>query len=311
MNAGCPACEGRLDPWGNAPDKLTGAGEFALSRCRGCSSLVLEPLPTESELSAFYPGDYWYRERDTTWLSRREWGYRRWVLQDHIRFVTRFLPRGSAVLDVGCAGGTFLFLLKQRGYRVQGLDFSQAAATEAADRYGVTVVVGSLREHQEALRQWAPDAVSLFHVLEHLTEPVAELQRVHSVLSSKGQLFLQVPNIESWQAKLFGSRWYGLDVPRHVVNYTRRGLHETLRRSGFRITHYKRFSLRDNSPSWVSSLALGADPLRRRLQGERREGGNLVYAALVAALQPLAALEALCGRGGTLFVRAVKMGENR
>ncbi|MBI2821322.1 MAG: class I SAM-dependent methyltransferase [Acidobacteria bacterium] len=309
MNGICPACDGKLEVWGTAPDKLTGSGEFPLSRCLGCRSLVLQPMPSEGDLAAFYPPDYWYRERDDSVLSRLEWRYRRWVLSDHVRFVTRFLRQPAKVLDVGCGAGTFLFLLKERGYQVQGLDLSPAAALEAEARYSVPVRVGSLRDQWQSLRQWSPEAVTMFHVLEHLTDPAAALRQVGCTLQPGGQLFLQVPSIDSWQARLFQARWYGLDAPRHAVNYTAAGLRQVVARAGFEITHSKRFSLRDNSPSWVSSLLPGVDPLKCRLAGEEERMLNLVYALLVAALEPLAALEAACGAGGTLFVRAVKIAE--
>lgn len=311
MKEACPACQGGLKAWGMVSDRLTGLGRFSLARCTACGSLVLQPLPEDAEIARYYPFDYWYRESDRTWFSRLEWRYRRWVLADHVRFVARFARPGTRILDVGCSSGAFLFLMGQRGYQVLGQDFSPAAAAEAKRRYALDVVVGSLRDNWEALRRWAPDTVCMFHVLEHLTEPEGELRRIHAALPRGGQLFLQVPSMESWQARLFRSRWYGLDIPRHVVNYTRAGLEAVVARSGFRITHRKLFSLRDNSASWVSSLLPEADPLRRRLRGKTSVVPNLGYAGLVAICQPLAALEGALGRGGTLFVRAVKSGEEK
>ena len=304
----CPACGGPLQPWSTVSDRITGLGRFLLHRCRDCFSLARFPRPSAAELSASYPDGYWYRESDRSLLSRLEWRYRRWVLRDHVGFVSRFLPDAARVLDVGCSSGTFLYLLKLRGKQVRGLDFSIEAAREAGSRYGVHVDVGSLEHHAAGLARWSPDAVTLFHVLEHVLDPVEELACVHRLLPPEGQLFLQVPNLASWQARILGSRWYGLDAPRHTVNFTPRGLEAVLKRAGFRITHHKWFSLRDNSPAWVSSLLPMLDPIRRRMSGAEGRGVHLLYSALVMALLPMAALEALCGRGGTLFVRAVKEG---
>lgn len=305
MTLVCPACGGRLEVWKAVGDKLAATGQFPMDRCLDCRSLILHSRLRDQELSAFYPADYWYQESDATRLSRLEWRYRRWVLKDHVRFVTDFLPRPARVLDVGCSSGTFLFLLKERGHEVLGLDFSESAAQEAGRRYGVTVRVGSLQQQAAELQRWAPEAVCMFHVLEHLPDPLAALHQVRSILGPRGQLFLQVPNMDSWQAKIFGTRWYGMDVPRHAVNFTFRGLQRVMERAGFQTKNWKRFSLRDNSPSWASSLFLSVDPLKRRLSGSPSSTANVFYAALVAGFQPLAALEAACGYGGTLFVRAV------
>ncbi|HEY2930835.1 MAG TPA: class I SAM-dependent methyltransferase [Acidobacteriota bacterium] len=308
MNACCIACGGELRPWKTLDDRRTHLGSFPLSQCLRCLSLLMEPMPSEAELESFYPSDYWYQESDASWLSRLEWRYRRLVLSDHVRFVVRFLQPSSRVLDVGCGSGTFLYLVKQRGHQVMGLDFSGEAAAEAKRRYGLTVKVGSLPQHLDSLREWSPQAATMFHVLEHLIDPVAALKQISSVLEPQGQLFVQVPSLDSWQFALFGARWYGLDVPRHVVNYTAKGLDAVMELAGFRITHRKRFSFRDNSPCWVSSMFLSADPMERRMKGKTSRAANLFYAAMVAALQPLSAVESLFGAGGTLFVRAVKQG---
>ena len=306
MSGCCIACGGELRPWQTVTDRVTGLGSFPLSRCRQCLSLMMEPMPAEEELERYYPSPYWYQESNATWLARLEGGYRRLVLYDHVRFVAGFLRQRSRVLDIGCGSGTFLYLLQKKGHQVLGIDVSRDAAAEAKRSYGIEVKIGSLAQHAEALRKWAPEVVTMFHVLEHLVDPVAALRKAGSVMPAQGQLFLQVPSIDSWQFRIFKTRWRGLDVPRHLVNYTAKGLDAVMSEAGFHVTHRKHFSLRDDSPCWVSSLFLSTDPADRRMKGKNSRSANLLYAAMVAAMQPLAAVESLFGAGGTLFVRAVK-----
>jgi SAM-dependent methyltransferase len=306
MSAVCPACSGALLHWRDVSDKLTNLGNFPLSRCAGCGVLAMQPMPSAAALERFYPGEYWYQESDQTFMARLEWRYRRLVLLDHVSFVSRFLAQSSRVLDIGCSSGTFLYLISRRGHEVRGLDFSPAAAAEAMRRYHVPVEIGSLASHLDQLRAWKPQAITMFHVLEHLPDPLSTLKNIHLLLGSAGQLFLQVPNLDSWQSRLFATRWYGLDVPRHVVNFTARGLRVLLERAGFRVTHVKRFSLRDNSASLISSMFPALDPLRNKVAGDDSRTGTLLYAGLVALAQPVVALESISGHGGTLFVRALK-----
>ena len=105
-----------------------------------------------------------------------------------------------------------------QGYDVLGLDLSTQAADIAARENGVRVVVGTLDE------AGFPDAsfgiVTLFHVLEHVIDPRAVLREVGRVLRPHGRVVLQVPNIDSWQSRLLGARWWGLHVPRHIVDYS-------------------------------------------------------------------------------------------
>ena len=68
------------------------------------------------------------------------------------------------------------------------------------------------------------------------------LAEVARVLKPNGVVVLQVPNIESWQFKMFGAQWYGLDIPRHVIDYSKNSMETLLNDSGFvpsRIRHFK------------------------------------------------------------------------
>jgi predicted SAM-dependent methyltransferase len=73
----------------------------------------------------------------------------------------------------------------------------------------------------------------MFHVLEHLPNPRFALEYAKGLLRPGGMLIIQVPNVSSLQARVFGRRWYGLDVPRHVINYTPKALSLLLEEMGF------------------------------------------------------------------------------
>src|SRR6185295_12682601 len=97
-------------------------------------------------------------------LKKLEAIYRKLALRDHVSFIVRAAGNRSAydLLDVGCGSGTLLGLLKQRGFRPVGVDFSPEAARVAESENGVRVMVGSL--DQAAFPDQAFDVVTLFHV---------------------------------------------------------------------------------------------------------------------------------------------------
>src|SRR5262245_43177127 len=197
---------------------------FTLHSCPSCRCLFLNPLPDDYEIAGFYPAQYWWnssRSERNRLLKKLESIYRKFALHDHVGFIVRAGQNrsGLELLDVGCGSGTLLGLLKQRGFRPLGIDFSAEAARVAETENGVRVVVGSLDNARFPNQSF--DIVTLFHVMEHVTNPRSVLAETFRILKPKGSLILQVPNIDSWQFKAFGARWYGLDIPRHVIDYSK------------------------------------------------------------------------------------------
>jgi SAM-dependent methyltransferase len=294
-----------------ASDRLyrTTQREFSVVRCRSCGLVRLDPCPTAGELGAYYPGSYWFAPDPGAAASLEE-TYRRLVLRDHASFVERALRGagpGGRLLDVGCGGGLLLGMMRERGFRVTGMDISPQAAAIAWKRQRVPALAGLLERCP--LRPRSFSCVTMFHVLEHLIDPGAYLDAARELLAPGGCLVVQVPNADCWQFGLLGRAWNGVDVPRHLWDFRLRDLERLLAASGFETVRRKHFSLRDNPAGLASSLAPGLDPMARRVRGEREAPGvrllrDLMYFSLVAASLPFAALEAACGAGATVMVEA-------
>ena len=314
----CPVClNAATAPSLTGTDVLfeTTSKTFTLNACSSCQCLFLNPMPDGEEIAGFYPTQYWWNSAKAGVLKRLESIYRRLALKGHVAFVRRAAGNRSGldILDVGCGSGTLLGLLKQRGFRTIGVDFSPEAAQVAESENGVRVVVGSLAQAQFADRAF--DVVTLFHVMEHVTNPREVLAEVSRILDPNGVLVLQVPNIDSWQFKAFGAKWYGLDIPRHVIDYSKAAMLRLLADSGFEPRRIKHFNLRDNAPALVSSLFPSLDPVSRAVRQRKhsvREGTllawsrHLAYLSLVICAYPFAILESAFGCGATLMIEARK-----
>ena len=230
--------------------------------------------------------------------------------RDHVRFLQRCARGGgrqAALLDIGCGSGTFLHLARQRGFDAHGMDVSEQAVAVARAQYDLAVHCGDIGSDLWQARAF--DFITMFHVLEHLPDPRQALDYAHGLLKPDGSLILQVPNAASLQARAFGARWYGLDVPRHLINFTPRSLGLLLDQAGFSWRIVQRFSLRDNPASIASSLAMRLDPIGRRGRGKATNpvaaaAFELMYFGLfLLALLP-AWIESILGHGGTIWVRA-------
>ena len=270
------------------------------------------PQPTPLELNKYYPDDYWFSPSEDKATKLAEL-YRRFVLMDHVRFVTKALAHTGTqkglLLDVGCGGGLFLHMMRDRGVQGLGLDFSLAAAAVALNRFDVPVVCATLSKAP------LPDAsckiITMFHVLEHLFDPLSYLQAAHKLLTSEGRLVVQVPNAACWQFLIMGKDWNGVDVPRHLINFRASELESLLGFAGFEVVRRKYFSLRDNPAGLATSIAPQLDPMARHVRGIKETPGwkmakDLGYLALVIAALPLTAFEAACRAGSTIMFEARK-----
>jgi SAM-dependent methyltransferase len=133
-------------------------------------------------------------------------------------------------LDIGCGDGAFLQSLKSRGWDVYGTETSAAACAIARTK-GISVHEGELASADFPDRFF--DVITLWHVLEHIPDPVAELDRIRRMLRDDGSLVIEVPNSDSPTLQFCGGQWYGLDVPRHLQHFSPSTLQHLLDSTGF------------------------------------------------------------------------------
>ena len=230
----------------HASDRLFGTTteEFAVVRCGKCGLLRLDPPPAPEKLSQYYPADYWFSPDQTT-AGRLEEAYRRLVLRDHVRFVHRALRSTRAagpLLDVGCGGGLFLGLMRGRGFRVVGLDFSAQAAALAWRQQGVPAVCAllehapfrpaSLARPSPCSTCWSTSTIPRAYLLA--ARAVAGTGRPPGRAGAQRRL-LAVPLPRA-------TRWNGIDVPRHLFDFRDRGPGAPARHAcGFEVVRRKLF----------------------------------------------------------------------
>lgn len=292
------------------------AAGFALLACDTCGSARTWPALDDAQIAAWYPQEYYGNrnvrfnrlfERITRWFRRRRVA------------VMRRLTKPGAVLDVGCGRGFTLRFLADAGYRATGVELSPLAAAHARDALGIDVRTGNfLSQHFEAGEL---EAVIFWHSLEHIADPMAALDRAFEILRPGGLLVVAVPNFESIQSSMAGAEWFHLDVPRHYVHFSSRGLKQALRDRGFRILSTAHFSLEQNPYGWIQSLlnrvfehdllySILKEPAARMHRLREYPLQTIATTVAGALLLPVAILltlmETILRRGGTIEVYARK-----
>jgi len=124
----------------------------------------------------------------------------------HLAIVERFAPVGR-LLDVGCASGLFLRCAARRGWAVVGVEPSLTLCGSARETLADKGEVICATLEDSALPPTSFDAVTLWDVLEHVPDPVDFMRCASRLLKPGGFLFANVPDLDSVQARVFGSRW--------------------------------------------------------------------------------------------------------
>ena len=230
----CIAC--RHDVWSvgltGLTDYLTDE-TFSIHRCNQCNLIMTQPLPTGEEIGKYYPAQY--RGNRHSFTGKMRSALRR-------RAVESCFPKNfrGRLLDIGCGDGSFAMEMKSHGWEVSATEIDPETIT----RLKATGINAKLSHDAESNGfDTRFDAITCWHVFEHLENPrqIADWVRAH--LDENGVFHPTVPNVDCVQAKLFGRQWVHLDVPRHRQHFTPATLRSLLENAGFQITRQSNFAL--------------------------------------------------------------------
>lgn len=203
---------------------------YRIARCRVCGLAYVDPKPSREELAALYAG-YHYRNGQDEASWNRLMGRIFRESAELLRPANEGAGPGR-LLDVGCGFGTFVGLMRGRGWDATGVDPSTSAAA-AAKKTGVPVRLGTLEELDVPAGFY--DAITLFYVLEHLPEPIVALKKIHALLKPGGTLLVRVPHTTPIVRLLspFGAGGSLYDPPFHLYDFSPPVLFRMLSDAGF------------------------------------------------------------------------------
>lgn len=289
--AACLVCGSReAQPVATSRAQMWGPAErFQWRRCRACGLVYLSPRVPAARIGRYYEGYIPHRGPEA-------WG--RWaglVRTSEARTDQLRLARirtlgpvgpGQAVLDVGCGRPSFLKLVRQEtGARCVGTDFDDGGWREApAEWPELELHAGEL----ERLPLAGPfDRITLWHVLEHLYDPVGTLRHLRTLADARTRLVIEVPDHAGLSRRLQGDHWAGYHTPRHTAAYTPATLRQALERAGWRVVQQQQWGTLDPWVLWW----LGQQERGPRDWSDSLEGAFLPFVAGKVATLPLALLE--------------------
>jgi len=218
----CPGCGG------TRARRVLACDGFAFVRCAACSLVYQNPRPVFEDVRKRYDGQYFAYEieNERNFFTLMKLGLRDIGFEE----LTRALPARRSFLDIGCATGMLIESMKADGWDARGVDVCRESAEYGIEHRGVPIFVGTLEEARFPSASFA--VVHFSHLIEHVPDPRGFLAEVRRILAPGGYAIITTPNVDGFQARLFGTGWRSA-IADHLTLFSKRTLRRLIAESGF------------------------------------------------------------------------------
>lgn len=232
----CPVCgSDTFEPFIYGNDYFLTGEKFEIVKCKGCGFRFTNPRPVAGDLGRYYESAEYISHSDTRkgLFASVYQLVRKYTLARKLSMISKFGQKGE-ILDIGCATGQFLHYMSEHGWNTTGIEPDEKARERAVADYGLQVFP---EEKINALSKFSFDVITMWHVLEHVSDLTGRMEQLKSLLKPEGTLIIAVPNCDSYDAKRYRQFWAGYDLPRHLYHFTKSDIKLLAEKNGFTIVN--------------------------------------------------------------------------
>ncbi len=235
----CIVCgSSHFEPFLVCKDYTVSQESFNIVSCKSCGFKFTNPRPDNSVLGNYYKAESYVSHTNSKKgiVNKLYHAVRNYTLKSKIKLVSSYVSRGT-ILDYGCGTGMFLGAIKKVGWETYGMepdDDARTIAKENADN-----VFSDKDRIQTYITDKKFNAITLWHVLEHVTDMPETLSFFKNRLNKDGVLIIAVPNHISFDAQYYKEFWAAYDVPRHIHHFEAKTMTQLLDTAGFKLIETK------------------------------------------------------------------------
>jgi len=243
----CPACKSNAIKQALAAKDYTVSKElFPIWECSNCTLRFTQDVPNAETIGPYYQSSAYVSHSDTKegLINKLYHFVREITLKSKRNLVEQYtgLQKGS-LLDIGAGTGAFSNTMKEASWNVTGLEPDGNARQVALNKFGLPLRDASAI-YDLASNQF--DAITMWHVLEHVHDLQGYLDKFSSFLKTEGKIFIAVPNYTSGDAVTYKEYWAAYDVPRHLYHFSPKSMEMLAASKGFAVKAFK--------PMWFDSF---------------------------------------------------------
>jgi len=242
----CPVCNSsEINPLLTAKDHSVSKEEFVIWQCNVCTLRFTQDVPDEDSIGPYYQSqDYIsHSNTDKGLMNKLYQKVRKYTLEQKAGLIINYTKPKGKILDIGAGIGAFLSVMKEKGWEIKGIEPDETARKNAQQLFNLSL------DQPSALEELQPasyDAVTLWHVLEHVHQLHSYVEHLKNLLTDKGKIFIAVPNYTSLDAAAYRNYWAAYDVPRHLYHFTPKAIENLVSQHGLKLTAKK--------PMWFDSF---------------------------------------------------------
>ena len=274
----CPVCKSNdLVEIFSAKDYTVSGEYFSIEKCKTCTLLFTQNVAQQNEIGRYYASENYISHSDTQvgLVNKLYHSIRKKTLQNKKKLIEGETQKSTGnILDIGCGTGAFLNTMKTGGWKITGLEPDETARVKAKTLYDIEPQpsnnIFNLPDNNY-------DAITMWHVLEHVHQLHEYIEKLKNMLTDKGKIFIAVPNYTSYDAQYYGQFWAAYDVPRHLYHFSPDSMKRLVEQHGLTIKKIK--------PMWFDSFYVSV------LSEQYKKGkGNLIKAFLVGLVSNIKTL---------------------
>lgn len=235
----CIVCgSSQFEPFLVCKDYTVSQESFNIVSCKSCGFKFTNPRPENSVIGDYYKAEEYVSHSNTTKgvVNKLYHSVRNYTLKQKLKLISSYVSRGT-MLDYGCGTGMFLSVCKNDGWETYGMEPDDNARKMSIEK-GLEVF-SDKDKVSDRIADKKFNAITLWHVLEHVTDMEASLSFFKSKLNDDGVLIIAVPNHVSYDAQYYKEFWAAYDVPRHLHHFDINSMTSLVEKAGFKFQESK------------------------------------------------------------------------
>lgn len=266
----CPVCnKTHIDPLLTVKDHSVSGENFIIWQCSHCSLRFTQDAPDEVSIEKYYRSTEYisHSNTDKGLLNKVYKKVRAFTLKQKAELIISNTTTRGRILDVGAGIGAFLSVMKNKGWKIAGIEPDEGARNQAKKLFTIDL------NNSFSLEQFTEnsfDAITLWHVLEHVHQLHPYIESVKKLLTPNGKIFIAVPNYTTLDADIYKSNWAAYDVPRHLYHFTPKAIAVLMKEHDLKICSTK--------PMWFDSFYISL------LSSKYQKGKTKWFSAIINGL---------------------------